>query len=425
MNILGCLDRPTRGRYLLAGEDVSDLSKAQLAHIRNRRLGFIFQSYNLLPRTSAIENVILPLIYSRNGATVPDDQMYLRAVEALTAVGLADRTSHQPHELSGGQAQRVAIARALINDPAMILADEPTGNLDSRSGGEIMDILHALNAQGRTIVMVTHDPLVAQHATRIIRFLDGRIASDERNGVHNVQTQDALEDCSALQAALDIQESTARGAPCTLERLPKSPGKVCTRNKLRSLLTMLGVIIGVAAVIVMISISAGTEKAIRDRITGLGSNLVFVQAAFSRMGPGMQSAGGGLVYDDAWAIRDNLSGVKSVDVTQNSVRDRQSRRRDRGGCHHPGHHLRLPLRARYDPGCRALRHPDRHRPQSAHRDPGLQPGERAVRRYQPHRAGGQRGRCQADRDRRLRAERAGGQHRLRRHALHPHHPGLR
>jgi putative ABC transport system ATP-binding protein len=182
MNILGCLDRPTSGRYLLAGDDVSDLSKAQLAHIRNRRLGFVFQSYNLLARTSAIENVILPLIYSRNGAAVPDDQMYMRAVEALTAVGLADRITHQPHELSGGQAQRVAIARALVNDPAMILADEPTGNLDSRSGSEIMDILHALNAQGRTIVMVTHDPAVARRATRIIHFLDGRIASDERNG---------------------------------------------------------------------------------------------------------------------------------------------------------------------------------------------------------------------------------------------------
>jgi putative ABC transport system ATP-binding protein len=182
MNILGCLDRPTSGRYLLAGEDVSDLSKTQLALIRNRRLGFIFQSYNLLPRTSALENVILPLIYSRNGASVPDNEMQAKAMQSLEAVGLADRATHQPHELSGGQAQRVAIARALINDPAMILADEPTGNLDSRSGSEIMDILHSLNDQGRTIVMVTHDPLVARRATRIIRFLDGRLASDERNG---------------------------------------------------------------------------------------------------------------------------------------------------------------------------------------------------------------------------------------------------
>ncbi len=186
MNILGCLDRPTSGRYLLAGEDVSDLTKTQLALIRNRRLGFIFQSYNLLPRTSALENVLLPLIYSRNGASVPDDLQQAKALEALAAVGLADRAAHQPQELSGGQAQRVAIARALINDPAMILADEPTGNLDSKSGSEIMGILNTLNAQGRTIVMVTHDAEVARWASRVIRFLDGKIASDERNG-HDYQ----------------------------------------------------------------------------------------------------------------------------------------------------------------------------------------------------------------------------------------------
>jgi len=182
MNILGCLDHPTSGRYLLAGEDVSDLNKAELAKIRNRRLGFIFQSYNLLPRTSAIDNVILPLIYNRNGAALTDEQQRLKGMELLTAVGLADRSHHQPHELSGGQAQRVAIARALVNDPALILADEPTGNLDSKSGQEIMDILSTLNAQGRTIVMVTHDPAVAERAGRVIRFLDGHLDSDYHNG---------------------------------------------------------------------------------------------------------------------------------------------------------------------------------------------------------------------------------------------------
>jgi putative ABC transport system ATP-binding protein len=182
MNILGCLDRPTSGRYLLAGEDVSDLNKAQLAKIRNRRLGFIFQSYNLLSRTSALDNVILPLIYNRNGAALTDEQQRLKALELLSAVGLAERAHHQPHELSGGQAQRVAIARALVNDPALILADEPTGNLDSKSGQEIMAILSELNAQGRTIVMVTHDPAVAKHSGRVIRFLDGHLDSDHRNG---------------------------------------------------------------------------------------------------------------------------------------------------------------------------------------------------------------------------------------------------
>jgi putative ABC transport system ATP-binding protein len=182
MNILGCLDRPTAGTYLLAGENVSDLGKKQLAQIRNRRLGFIFQSYNLLPRTTALENVILPLVYSSNGATVSEVQQREKALQALAAVGLAERANHQPQELSGGQAQRVAIARALINDPSLILADEPTGNLDSRSGNEIMTILSRLNAEGRTIVMVTHDPAVAKHAGRVIRFSDGHIDSDERNG---------------------------------------------------------------------------------------------------------------------------------------------------------------------------------------------------------------------------------------------------
>lgn len=182
MNILGCLDKPTSGRYFLAGEDVSDLNKVQLAQIRNRRLGFVFQSYNLLPRTSALENVMLPLVYSNNGSSLSEDEQRERAMEMLEAVGLADRASHQPQEMSGGQAQRVAIARALINDPALILADEPTGNLDSKSGNEIMAVLSDLHAQGRTIVMVTHDPEIAAYAGRIIHFLDGHIEIDQQNG---------------------------------------------------------------------------------------------------------------------------------------------------------------------------------------------------------------------------------------------------
>jgi putative ABC transport system ATP-binding protein len=192
MNILGCLDKPTSGRYILAGEDVSDLNKVQLAQIRNRRLGFVFQAYNLLPRTSALENVMLPLIYSNNGSSLTEDQQRARAMEMLEAVGLADRANHQPQEMSGGQAQRAAIARALINDPALILADEPTGNLDSKSGNEIMALLSDLHAQGRTIVVVTHDPEIAAYAGRIINFLDGHVELDQTNGHSNGQVSDTI-----------------------------------------------------------------------------------------------------------------------------------------------------------------------------------------------------------------------------------------
>ena len=181
MNILGCLDRPTRGRYILAGEDISDLNKTELAIIRNKQIGFVFQSYNLLPRTNALENVMLPLLYSRNGHRTENEQKE-KALQVLDAVGLADRVHHQPQELSGGQAQRVAIARALVNDPVILLADEPTGNLDTKSGEEIMQLLKKLHAQGSTIVMVTHEDEIASYAQRVIRFLDGRIETDVLNG---------------------------------------------------------------------------------------------------------------------------------------------------------------------------------------------------------------------------------------------------
>jgi putative ABC transport system ATP-binding protein len=182
MNILGCLDRPSEGSYILDNVDVSKMDRAQLAGIRNTRIGFVFQSYNLLPRTSALNNVIAPLIYKRNPKLSHEQQTAL-AQKALKKVGLADRLHHLPQELSGGQSQRVAIARALVNDPVLILADEPTGNLDSKSGGEIMGLLHDLNRQGRTIVMVTHDPEIAAHTQRTIRLLDGHIDEVIENGV--------------------------------------------------------------------------------------------------------------------------------------------------------------------------------------------------------------------------------------------------
>ena len=181
MNILGCLDRPTDGEYYLAGEDVSQMNKVQLAAIRNRRLGFIFQSFNLLPRTSSLRNVMLPLVYKRGGQ-LSQKQREEKAMAALDSVGLADRADHDPNELSGGQRQRVAIARALVNDPVLVMADEPTGNLDTKTGDEIMQLMHDLHSKGSTIVMVTHEPEIAEQTERTITLVDGLVAVDGRNG---------------------------------------------------------------------------------------------------------------------------------------------------------------------------------------------------------------------------------------------------
>jgi putative ABC transport system ATP-binding protein len=180
MHLLGCLDRPTTGTYRLAGQNVSALTAGEQARIRNHYIGFIFQTFNLLPRLNALENVILPLLYrGRSPSGSPGRNMNEKALAMLEQVGLADRARHRPTELSGGQRQRVAIARALVTDPAIILADEPTGNLDSATGAEIMDLLVELNRDGRTILMVTHDAQVAAHAQRILFMKDGQISSSE------------------------------------------------------------------------------------------------------------------------------------------------------------------------------------------------------------------------------------------------------
>jgi putative ABC transport system ATP-binding protein len=187
MYILGCLASPSSGKYLLDGEDVSRLNRRQLAFIRSRKIGFVFQFYNLLPRTDALRNVTLPMLYNRSRQTGIGERDE-KARELLDLVGLSDRLHHQPHELSGGQQQRVAIARALVNDPVVIIADEPTGNLDSRSGDEVMRIFHDLHRRGATIVMVTHNPRIASEASRSIHLADGCIADIVHNG-HAARTE--------------------------------------------------------------------------------------------------------------------------------------------------------------------------------------------------------------------------------------------
>jgi putative ABC transport system ATP-binding protein len=174
MNVLGCLDRPTRGRYLISNRDVGRMSAGELAHVRNEQIGFVFQSFELLPRATAQKNVELPLVYAKGGW----GQRRRRAREALDRVGLGDRTTHRPNQLSGGQKQRVAIARAILNKPAILLADEPTGNLDSATTREIMDLFEQLHDEGQTIIIVTHENDVAGHCQRIIRLADGRVESD-------------------------------------------------------------------------------------------------------------------------------------------------------------------------------------------------------------------------------------------------------
>jgi putative ABC transport system ATP-binding protein len=200
MNIIGCLDRPTRGTYILDGQDVSELSKDERADIRCQKIGFIFQGFNLLSRTSALENVELPMLY----AGVPTAQRDERAMEALAAVGLAGREQNHPNQLSGGQQQRVAVARSLVNNPALILADEPTGNLDSRTSIEVMEIFQRLNRErGITLVLVTHEPDIAQYAQRVVVFKDGRIKKD-----YQIEEQrDAAEELRKLPPIeLDVDE---------------------------------------------------------------------------------------------------------------------------------------------------------------------------------------------------------------------------
>jgi macrolide transport system ATP-binding/permease protein len=297
MNIIGCLDQPSSGMYRLDGVEVSALKDGQLAEIRNKKIGFVFQSFNLLPRTTALDNVETPLIYSGT------NDRRRRAKEALETVGLAERINHRPNELSGGQQQRVAIARALVNNPAIILADEPTGNLDSVAGEEIIKTFERLNCeQGMTVVLVTHDPDVAAHAQRIIRVRDGKVEREEgtEHGCKQAHANQRTEEHRA-----PILTNLAQSTRMALRSV--------TANKTRSALTMLGIIIGVAAVIAMLSIGRGAQAAISSQIESIGTNLLFVRPGAAQQGGVRQEAGSAqtLTYEDSQSLVD-LPDVTAV-----------------------------------------------------------------------------------------------------------------
>ncbi len=269
MNILGCLDRPTSGRYLLEGVDTATLDEPTLARIRSRRIGFVFQNFNLLARTSAAENVSLPLFYSGYGT---DGASRVRQV--LRSLGLEGREQSLPNQLSGGQQQRVAIARALINDPAILLADEPTGNLDSKTAADIMATLQGFNRDRElTVVLVTHEPDIAAFADRTITMRDGRIISDERRAARPAPASTSTAPTTGIPTPAAV---SAENIGSFLLMALAAAARALARNKMRSALTMLGVFIGVAALITMVAVGQGANAAVKQQIESLGTNLIIV-----------------------------------------------------------------------------------------------------------------------------------------------------
>ncbi|WP_247887347.1 MacB family efflux pump subunit [Azospirillum sp. SYSU D00513] len=296
MNLLGLLDRPTGGSYRLDGEEVTGLSSDRRAILRRERFGFIFQQYNLLAGSTASENVEMPAVYAR----MPAEERRARAAELLTALGLGDRLDHRPSQLSGGQQQRVSIARALMNGGAVILADEPTGALDSRSGVEVMRLLRELNERGHTVILITHDPAVARQAKRIVEIRDGNIVSDE------------VQPGSSPAAPFAGPASKAGGASVTpgdVAEAARMAVKALRNNLMRTLLTLLGIIIGVASVVAMLAIGNGARQEVMDRIGAMGTNLLLVRPG----APNVRPSGGQvttLVAPDAEAI----AGLPNVAV---------------------------------------------------------------------------------------------------------------
>jgi len=279
MAILGLLDKADSGQYLLLGKDISGMNESQYARLRNRFFGFVFQAFNLLPKLSVTGNVMLPFIYS--GADSPEKRR--QALEKLKRIGMGDRLHHQPNQLSGGQQQRAALGRALANDPMVILADEPTGNIDSVSSEEIMKLFKEINEQGNTIIMVTHELDIAGWANRVVSLQDGKIVEDERKGKEKkVQLRE-----------FKIEEER-KGRWCCLAGLKNYSYEAylsIVNNKLRSLLSILGVMIGVAAVITMLALGTGAQRSMEETLSSLGTNLLMVRAPWRSRGISMGAEG--------------------------------------------------------------------------------------------------------------------------------------
>jgi len=300
MDILGCLSKPTSGDYYLNGRIINGLSDNYLSEIRNEQIGFVFQTFNLLPRTTVLGNVELPMLY----AGIDERERRKKALEALESVGLKKRMHHYPNEISGGEQQRVAIARALVNDPSILLVDEPTGNLDSQSGKEVMGIFSRLHEQGRTIVIVTHDTEVAQYADRIIFMRDGQIENEkvQRNAlINNAGVANEVKKRTSIIGSL-VSGFT-------------SGFKGLLSNKMRTFLTILGIVIGVASVIGMLGVGEGARRQVALQLENLGSNILTV---YYRRPESKEEAlkwrgrSEGLTYEDAVAIGENCSAVETV-----------------------------------------------------------------------------------------------------------------
>jgi len=325
MHVLGLLDRPDSGEYYLGQKKLNDLSDDELAAIRNRLVGFVFQQFHLLPRMTALENAELPLVYAGKR------HLKEQAKQRIEEVGLADRINHRPNELSGGQQQRVAIARSLVNGPLIIFADEPTGNLDSKSKEEIVAILKGLNEKGKTIIMVTHENEMAVHAKRVIRMFDGKVISDEKqgavlkpssaeSGTPDFPISPGAEENQAdqiIDVVLSKQERKARETQF-LEYLRQAVGAMVS-HKMRSSLSILGILIGVAAVIAMLAVGTGAKESIEKQLMSLGSNLIQVMPGSARV-HGVSSGAGGVTrftFQDVAAIEKLKPEVKRVSPSVN------------------------------------------------------------------------------------------------------------